>query len=142
MGDNAFWQDRPTLVTGATGGIIGEPACQDDCAAPELAASDWTFVHRSSQEVQTGCGDHYNVGSPLAFAGQCQDYSVQNPDWPFPIAARHCNDGQVLFGAEAPYFTDATVCELPWGGDHVLLGVSTMGTATDPSAQVFLLESH
>ena len=81
-------------------------------------------------------------GTPVTFAGTCQEFAVSGQDWALPTQALHCNDGEIFFGAAAPYVVDARTCDpdpLGWTGEMLMLGVAQ--TWTDPSGgtNLFLL---
>jgi len=135
-----------TQTVGATGGIVAEPACQDDCAHPELETFDWTTEILSEAPIQAGCADlpdlDWGPGTPVTFDGACQDYTVGGPSWTFPNQALHCNDGEVYFGGGAPYTVDARTCDpdpLGWTGEILLLGVSQGWTDPSLGTKLFLL---
>jgi len=106
--------DKWSKMVGATGGLIDEPECQEDCAAPELSAWDWTFLKLSPDDVVGECftdeSEGY-MGTPIEFSGLCQEFTVVSDDWDYPAQAYHCGDGHILFGTEAPYWAEATVCD-------------------------------
>jgi len=132
----------PAATAIASGGVIEEPACQDDCAAPALEGIDWELVHVSTQDLAGGCAFPYqNASGAIDFVGSCQSYSVAGAAWVFPRAARHCDDGFVLFGEDAPYGVSASVCDHPYGeSGRLLLGVDVADPAADGVPRVFLLE--
>ena len=132
-----------TQIVGASGGIIAEPACQDDCASPELATFDWTLEAMTDGAVTGDCmpppGD---PGSPVTFDGACQDFTVSGQDWDLPSHALHCNDSEVYFGNGAPYIVDARTCDpdpLGWTGEILLLGVAQAWTDPSVGTRLFLL---
>ncbi len=134
--------DAFVLQVVASGGIIEEPACQDDCAYPPLEGTNWTLSHLSSWEVAGSCGGYLNAVSDLIFDGSCQNYTVVNEDWTFPTQALHCNDGQIFFGTQAVYPADATVCPVTDPASPIrILGIANQGYG-DPAAEVFLIEAH
>ena len=112
-------------MTGATGGLIGDLVCQDDCPQPQLESSDWTLYHLSSNELGGACGPTQTNFSLVQFSGSCHDYTMSNEDWSFPTQVKHCNDGEIYFGANVPYSVDATVCEdATWISPYIILGIN------------------
>ncbi len=132
-------------IVGASGGIIAEPACQDDCAWPELETFAWSLDHLSGADVQGMCSppDVPEIpGTKVLVTGGCQDFSFSGPDWPFPSQALHCNDGEVFFGGGAPYTVDARVCDMdPLGitTSILLLGIARDWSDPAGGAQLFAL---
>jgi hypothetical protein len=99
---------------GATGGIIEEPACPPACAEPVLEDWDWTFRRVTSQEVTGECFSTQSggyLGTPFGFDGGCQTYTVDATNWPWSPQVMACTNGHLWFGEQAPYWTEATVCE-------------------------------
>jgi hypothetical protein len=80
---------------------------------PLLENFAWMLKTISAEEIAGFCltpeADEY-VGVGLDVTGACQDY-VLAPVLELPeMKIKHCNDGEVYFGASAPYWMDATVC--------------------------------
>ena len=112
-------------LTGATGGLIGELECQDDCPEPQLESADWTLYHFSSNELGGACGPTQTDFSLVQFSGSCHDYTLTNEDWSSPTQVKHCNDGEIYFGGGMPYSVDATVCEdATWISPQIILGIN------------------
>ncbi len=132
-----------TQIVGASGGIIAEPDCQDDCAGPELETYDWTLEALTGEPVTGDCftppGD---PGTALNFEGACQDYVVSAEGWGVPAQVLHCNDGEVYFGDGAPYIIDARTCDpdpLGWVGETLMLGISQDWSDPSGGTALFLL---
>jgi hypothetical protein len=138
--------DSFTVDVGASGGLISEPACQDDCAEPLLEDWDWTLGRITSQDVTGECfstGSPGFQGEPVTFDGTCQDYSIQVTGWSFPEKLKHCTDGRVLFGDAAPYWTEATVC--PGNPNRqpqqqILLGIAQGTSSAGNGAAMFVID--
>jgi hypothetical protein len=121
-----------TGVAGATGGIIDEPACQDDCASPALENYDWTLDVLTNTPLLGQCLESDNgifYGLPLAMTGECQDYVLGEIIDLTQVPAKHCNDGHIIVGTQAPYWMEGTVC----GTDPIIDGHPTviLGTIQD-----------
>lgn len=137
--------DNFVKTVGATGGLIDEPACQDDCAVPVLDAWDWTWLLDGSGDTEALClqpGSDSYLGAAFSFTGGCGTFDVQAEGWPGPMQAVHCNDGYIFFGETAPYSVEATVCE-PTGGAEpstkFMLGVRQKAFGLGDDAALFLL---
>lgn len=135
-----------TQTVGATGGIVAEPECQDDCAWPELETYAWTLEMLGGEEIHGGCFPPPGApGSAVAFEGTCQDFVVTGQDWSFPAQTLHCNDGELYFGSGAPYTVDARTCDpdpLGWTGEMIILGLSQGWTDPSGGPQMFLLRGE
>ncbi len=134
------------FVVGASCGLISEPACQDDCGTPLLENYDWTLKALADTPVMSQCLDAENalyVGEQITFTGTCQDY-VLEPVLELPaIPIKHCTDGHLLFGEEAPYWMEGTVCGTdPMIDGHlpVILGTIQDSLGAPVPTQAFLVE--
>lgn len=133
-------------VVGATGGLIGEPACQDDCGTPLLENFAWLLKILSSDEIAGTCltpGSGQYVGTPMEVSGTCQNYSLgailELPQMPL----KHCNDGELFFGQAAPYWMDATVCgtnPMVDGHPTVIVGTIQGAFGAPVDTQAFVVE--
>lgn len=131
-------------VAGATGGIVGEPSCDDACASPTLENYDWTMNALTQDPLLAQCiepGSDLYQNAPLTLTGACQDYVLEAViDLP-QIPATHCTDGHILFGSQAPYWMEATVCgtdPLIDGHDTIILGTIQGSLGSPLPAQLFM----
>ncbi len=102
-----------TAYAGASGGIIGEPNCDDACASPSLELYQWHMSALTAAPLLAQCiepGNEVYENAPLDFYGECQNYTLGAVLELPQIPLTHCTDGHLLFGAEAPYWMEATVC--------------------------------
>ena len=131
---------------GATGGIIDEPVCPPACAEPVLEDWDWTYMRSSSQLVTGECFSDTSpgyLGAPLAFDGGCQTYTVDATSWPWDTQVMACTNGHLWFGAQAPYWTEATVCEgspSVQPAYQIMLGVVQDTGGGDDTPEMFVIE--
>lgn len=129
-------------TVGASGGIIGDPVCQDDCAWPELETYAWTLDHLTSDEAQGLCfgpGAPTVVGTDMTISGACQDYLFIGEDWFDSGDAFYCNDGELLFGAGPPYQMEGTVCDTNvLGINDAIMVLGIHHGWTDPSGDTTL----
>ncbi|MFH1532623.1 MAG: hypothetical protein ABIK09_18005 [Pseudomonadota bacterium] len=134
------------VVVGASSGIIDDPACQDDCAWPELETYAWTLDHLTSQEVGGLCfepGAPGVVGADMTLTGACQDYFFKGDNWPLDGDAFHCNDGALLFGSGPPYMTGGTVCDTnPLGINDPIMVLGIHHGWSDPIDDTGLFVLH
>jgi len=133
------------VIVGASGGIIGEPVCQDDCAWPELETYAWTLDHLTSKEVYGGCfGPEMPgvIGSDMTVTGACQDYIFKGDEWTLDDDVFHCSDGALLFGSGPPYLTGGTVCDTNVLGINdpiMILGIHHGWTNPTDETELFVL---
>jgi len=120
-------------VAGATGGIIDEPPCQDDCASPALENYDWTLDVLTDTPLLGQCLEPDNgiyYGLPLVINGECQDYILGEIIDLTQVPAKHCSDGHIIVGPQAPYWMEGTVC----GSDPLIDGHPTVILGTIQNA--------
>ncbi len=111
----------------ASGGIIESPACIDDCPATDLASLDWTLAAFSQVAPADLCLQPSSadwLGLDADITGSCQEYLLGAIAALPSTPVFHCTDNRLLFGTDAPYWMEATLCN--WsdaGSERVLLGV-------------------
>ena len=133
------------VTVGASGGIIDDPECQDDCTWPELETYAWTLDHLTSDDVQGLCdgpGAPTVVGTDMTITGACQDYIFSGEDWFAGGDAYHCSDGALLFGAGPPYVMEGTVCDTNVLGINdaiMVLGINHGWTNPTEDTELFVL---
>jgi hypothetical protein len=135
--------DSVTVTVGASGGIIEEPACQDDCPPPDLSARPWSLVSRSEAPLSASCGGFRNDGRPVQFQGQCQDYTVQAEYWRYPTDVHHCTDDWLYFGMGPFFQAEASVCHSSdASAPPRLLGIGWLAESGEQRPEAFLIESR
>ncbi len=127
----------------------GDPpglACPPACAEPVLEDWDWTFQRVSSDPVSGGCFSDASpgyLGTPLAFEGSCQTYSVDATNWAWATEVVACTNGHLSFGTEVPYWTEATVCDgnpAEQPPRKIMLGVTQGAAAGVDTPAMFLID--
>jgi hypothetical protein len=131
---------------GASGGIIGEPECDEDCAFPALSDYIWTMLQLSEESIAGIClspDQETYIGETMNLDGTCPDYTLASfmelPD----IPATHCTEDRLLFGAQAPYWMEATKCgSNPMVDGHlpIILGTIQDSFGSPLPAQMFVVE--
>lgn len=135
-----------TAQVGATGGIIGEPNCDDACPQPALENYDWTLRALTDAPLLAQClepGNDDYQDEALAITGACQNYTLGSVGELPEMPVKHCTDGHLLFGGPAPYWMEGTVCgsdPLVDGHPPVILGTIQQEMGAPLPTQMFLVE--
>ncbi len=135
-----------TAQVGASGGIIGEPNCDDACGQPALEDYDWTLRALTGAPLLAQClepDSEYYQDETLDISGACQSYTL-GPVGELPqMPITHCTDGHLLFGSQAPYWMEGTLCggaPLIEGYLPVILGTIQQEMGAPLPTQMFLVE--
>jgi len=131
----------------ASGGDAAQPECEEACPVPELPAYDWVYMAATGAIVLGECfsadSEGY-IGSEVTFKGECQMFTLLNEDWEFAANTKHCTESRVLFGWEAPYWAEGTICDpdpLGFTNRTLMLGVAQAGFMPGVDAHAFVLEA-